>query len=539
MDSVLSGSKTEISKLLEHPDCFKAKNDLGQTVFHLAVLRPDVLSLLIKAYSDFGVPDFNVTDSWGNSPLHYAAAYGCTESLIALLKAGADPLEDGHLQFILPALFWNHWDVAVEALAFLRATSRTFEAFMQTELRYLMTELLDGSITIRLRELYRGRSSELLETIFSLGVDKHMLFEDGKTLLHYAPDPEWIDHLFDSGLQNFDHSDSEGDTALMTFIPDRTGRVGKILARGCNVNHRNKRGETALQMACANGYINWFHGQTYRDEVTIDPAVLGLISMDLAVIAELLQQGADTSIRDNCRCPCAPDGCSAFLRMLRPHGYHMTGYIWILECLLMLNEIQGQTVAQNMLYEINRLREFESADMTHVCCRSGQTAHKPMDDAEVDEIIDEESEFVTNLERTMRNTSLNSNNESLEEGWLSLIGDFSIPQQTFKHEKFWQSWDPTTGSSAETTLFSANLISPYNTTSLNKVRIEEEEDKYWFLVDHMDGGLIAPDLIYSMWVEWVYQNPDKYHYPLPVDKNWYEKRKYWATRQAEVLEGLS
>ncbi|OOQ87598.1 hypothetical protein PEBR_15780 [Penicillium brasilianum] len=539
MDSVLSGSKTEISKLLQHPECLKAKNALGQTVFHLAVLRPDVLSLLIKAYSDFGVPEFNAPDSSGASPLHYAAAYGCTTSVISLLKAGADPLEDGHLTFIITALFWNHWDVAAEALAFLRATPRTSDAFIQNELRYLMTELLDGSDRIGLSPIFRGRSSEILEKMFSLGVDKHMLSGHGKTLLHYAPDSEWIDHLFDSGFQHIDHSDSKGDTALMAFIPDRSDRVWNILARGCNINHRNNRSETALHKACAIGWFYCIRSSIYQDEVTVDPAVLATISRDLAVIAELLHQGADTWILDDCRCPCAPDGCSAFLRMLRSCGYHQDGYIWILECLLMLNEIQGQTVAEKVLFEINRLREFESADMTHVCCRRrltahGLTAHEPMDDAEVDEIVDEENEFVTNLEETMRNTSFNPDKEFLEEGWLGLIGEFRTLSISSKPRRFWVSWNPTTVN-GEQVLFKSDSLFNSSISDRANIWIEEEEDRFWY----SEGFTVPESSIYSSWVEWFFKNSGKYDYPLPVDNNWYEKRKYWATRQAEVLEGLS
>jgi ankyrin repeat protein len=534
MDSVLSGSKTEISKLLEHPGCLKAKNFLGQTVLHLAVLRPEVLSLLLKAHSNFGITDFNVPDISGNSPLHYAAAYGCTESLIALLKAGADPMEEGHLEFILSALFWNHWDVAAEALTFLRATPRTSDAFIQFEMHYLMARLLDYSNGQWLERFYWRRSSELLEKIFNLGVNKHMLSGDGKTLLHYAPDSEWIDHLFDSGFQHVDHSDSKGDTALITFIPDCSGRVWNILARGCNINHRNNRGETALQKVCAEAYFCWHTGFIHKDEVTVQPAVLATISRDLAVIAELLHQGADTSIHDNCRCPCAPSGCSAFLAMLRPYQYPRLGYIWILECLLMLNEIQGQTAAQKLLFEINRLREFEMADMTHVCCRREfARARKPMDDAEVDEIVDEENEFVKNLEDTMRNRSFNPDNESVEGTWLSLIGDFWTP---LKGPRLWASWDPTTGQLNGQAPLNPNLFIHSDTTAGMRFYIEEEEDQFLF----SPKGFPAPESsIYAAWVEWAYQNSDRYDYPLSVDKNWYEKRKYWAARQAEVLKGLS
>ncbi|KAJ5364704.1 uncharacterized protein N7496_010417 [Penicillium cataractarum] len=228
MDSVLCGSNAEISKFLEHLECLEGKNFLGQTAFHLAVLRSDVLSLLLETHSDFGGTGFNEPDIDGNSPLTYAAAYGCTESVRILLEAGANPLKGGHLDFIEWALNWNHWDVAAEALTLLRATARASDGFIQSELHHLMSARQGNP-----------ESSELGKML-NLGVDKNMLFEDGKTLLHHAPNSEWIDHLFDAGFQQIDHSDSNGETALMTFFPDWSGQIANILARGCNPNFSTK-----------------------------------------------------------------------------------------------------------------------------------------------------------------------------------------------------------------------------------------------------------------------------------------------------------
>jgi hypothetical protein len=125
-----------------------------------------------------------------------------------------------------------------------------------------------------------------------------------------------------------------------------------------------------------------------------------------------------------------------------------------MEFLLMLIDIQGRKIAQKALLDINRVHEFELADMTHICCnRKYNCAHEPMDDTEVDEIID-----------------------------------------------------------------------------------EEEKDQYWSLAEATAGHAMPTASIYPAWV---YKNPDKYDYPFPVDRDWYERRKHWATRQAEVLEGLS
>jgi ankyrin repeat protein len=540
MDSILCGSKPEILNFLEHPrPCNRKKNDFGQTATHVAVLRPDILSMLLQTHD---VADIDGADFYGNSPLDYAAAYGYTDSVLQLLKAGADPLKDGHLKFLHWALFWDRWDVAKEVLAFFRATARFSKTFLKSELHHLMKMVpghSDNSMSQWWLSAYWGRSPEFLERMLSLGVDKHMLFEDGNTLLHYSEDSKWIDSLFNAGFQKIDHRNDGGETALMVLIPGRSDLVKHILTRGCSVNYQNSRGETALQMIFSGGDFHWLSGFG-RTTDDLNSYYLKSISNDLAIIASLLHHGADTSIHDKCRCPCAPNGCHPLRRLYRNRGQSIA-YIWIMECLLILIDIQGQAIAQKAIFEIKRLHEFELADMSHVCCnRESAFPHKPMDDAEVDEIIDEEKEFVALLEEKMNDPATSPDNISIEESWLSLIFDFRTPEKPFKREKYWTRSDPYSKWSFEKVPLTSDTLISLNTTSvLHTTRAEEEKDQYWTLIEASDGDEVAPSSIYLAWVEWVYKNPDKYDYPSPVDRNWYERRKYWATRQAEVLEGLS
>jgi ankyrin repeat protein len=534
MDSLLCGSTPNVSAFLEHSGCLRGSNVLGQTAAHVAVLRPDVLSLLLKAYSDFDVIDFDGFDSYGNSPLVYAAAYGYIESVVLLLKAGANPLKEGHLEFLQWALVWENWDMATASFAFFRTAGLFSDAFLQSELHYLMIEMIQRPWWWS--QVY---GTGLLEKMLNLGVDKHMLFEDGSTLLHCAPDSKWIDALFNAGFQRIDQSNIKGETALMTLVPCQSHMARNILARGCNVNHRDNRGETALQKAFTSGIFYWVPISHTKGTKSLESSSLKILSRDFAVIAELLHERADIWIYDNCRCPCAPHGCSPLRRLLRQNGLSM-GYIWILEFLLMLDEIQGRAIAQREVLGLKRVREFNLADMTHVCGNIESTgAHEPMGDAEVDEIIDEEEEFVANLDKKMQETSSHEN-ESIEESWLRLIADFWTPDSPVRRQKFWTSWDPATISADEEfEMTSSTLMRSYGTRGQDLSDFEEVTDKFWTLEQFTIGDYVPQSSVYSTWVEWVYQNPDKYDYPRPVDRNWYEKRKYWATRQAEFLEELS
>jgi hypothetical protein len=229
---------------------------------------------------------------------------------------------------------------------------------------------------------------------------------------------------------------------------------------------------------------------------TINPSIFRSISADLAVIANLLHYGADTSIHDDCRCPCAPGGCPALRRLLRPHGLFI-GYIWIMECLLMLIDIQGRKIAQKALFEIERVHEFEKADMTHVCCnRKFSRADEPMDNAEIDEIIEEEKEFVAILDEKMRDISSSADNRSIEESWLSLISDFRTSDKPFKPEKYWTSWE--WDGRQRVTLTSDTFVSR-GTRRLGITRADEEKDKYWTLSEARAGHAVPPSSIYSAW----------------------------------------
>jgi hypothetical protein len=108
---------------------------------------------------------------------------------------------------------------------------------------------------------------------------------------------------------------------------------------------------------------------------------------------------------------------------------------------------------------------------------------------------------------------------------------------------WWAEWEPATGR------FKFDLGKPPQKVSLVAVRdatnedrrhffmIEEKNDGFWEVQQHRKA---PPHHIYTAWVEWFYRNGALYshNYPIPIDTAWYEKRKYWAARQAEILEGF-
>ncbi|KAJ5621979.1 hypothetical protein N7528_005211 [Penicillium herquei] len=522
MDSVLSGSKDHISILLQNPLNLHGKNVFGQTAAHLAVLRPGTLSMILQMHADF-----DVTDLYGNSPLVYAAAYGCTESVILLLNAGANPLTDGHLRFLQYAVTWHHWNLVTRVLAFFRSHKRFSDAFLQNETDQFMIESR--------KHLERRRwwwnwpwlmSAEFLRQMFDLGVDKNLIFSDGSSLLHHAMYREWVDALFDSGFDNIEQSDDEGNTALLKFADSFTVQydlVEHLLSRNCNVNHRNKRGGTALGMACRQFFLHFVPSSQVASKQ---------IPRYLTMIVRLVAQNADTQNSDNCRCWCAPNGCHPLLQLLR-HNERSVGYLWMLECLMILEEIQGISVAQKVLLDLKRVSEFEAAGMTHVCCRCHQTE---TDDFSVNEILGREKELAKSLDKKMRDITFNDGNTSIQESWLGILANFRVPDKSPKREKYWRTWNPAIGHSNEMIPLGSRSLTGSETWGLGAYKIVEEKDQFWELTEATSGHRIPQSELYSAWVEWVFQDPNSYYSCFPIDRNWYEKREYWAARQAEVLE---
>lgn len=168
MDATLSGSRDEIVSCLQDPRALLGRNSLGQTAVHLAVIRSTELTRLLDAGADL-----NAQDCRGRNPLEYAAVYGCIDSAIILLEAGARPTsQDGngslHITFLKYATEWKHWDVVKKAISFLRASPNYDNKFIDNELSCLMAKHL---------EVVGGAEPSLngITHLLELGADPNMM----------------------------------------------------------------------------------------------------------------------------------------------------------------------------------------------------------------------------------------------------------------------------------------------------------------------------------------------------------------------------
>lgn len=124
-----------------------------------------------------------------------------------------------------------------------------------------------------------------------------------------------------------------------------------------------------------------------------------------------------------------------------------------------------------------------------------------------------------------------------------MIVDFYVLNRMLSRKRWWSQWDSAKGSVSivppDERPLEYTLQDVQESTDERNGRhffvIGEENDRYW---EVQVFNPVPQYQIYTAWVEWFYRNRALYDYPTRIDSAWYETRKYWAARQAEVLEGL-
>jgi ankyrin repeat protein len=110
ISAVEVGDIEEVRVLLKECSDVNARNNLGETVLHKAVInhRSDIIRILLDAGADV-----NIKDQWGKTPLFLAAYNGSIESVALLLDKGPDVnAKDNHGKTpLVSAAEGNHADI--------------------------------------------------------------------------------------------------------------------------------------------------------------------------------------------------------------------------------------------------------------------------------------------------------------------------------------------------------------------------------------------------------------------------------------------
>ncbi|KAJ5883676.1 uncharacterized protein N7473_010562 [Penicillium subrubescens] len=111
-------------------------------------------------------------------------------------------------------------------------------------------------------------------------------------------------------------------------------------------------------------------------------------------------------------------------------------YIWILERLLMVQDLRGPADAYRAMQHIDRLREFGSSGMTHIGTDNFLRLYDKRIHAgskEIDKILEAEKGLASELDKKMEQSMRDQNQDSVEESWLSMLVDSMSPTDYYNN----------------------------------------------------------------------------------------------------------
>ncbi|KAL4798546.1 hypothetical protein BDV19DRAFT_396470 [Aspergillus venezuelensis] len=392
-EMVLLGNPDRLTSFLSRSSFHMEKNFLGQTPLHLAVRDVDMVRLLV----DHG-HDMDIKDNHGITALMYAAGMGNGDVVNLMIQRRADlSIEDTRWSqnFIGYADARGHWQLIMSALDLIQAIypPRLFQYHNYWALARLIS-----------RETWRPKA---WGTYFSKLVsqcsdtNKTLTRADNGTrennLLHFISHREHITVLVENGFTMFNQANSVGQSAIFSLAPRLDITLTQALMdHGTNVNHVDHDGRTVLF-----ALLGQIKGLNYRLFDIMDS------------IHICLKAGLDTFEADGCRCPCSPEGCSlpaAFDITFEKHqSRESTAFVWALEFISLIEELKGCDESKRLLLAFLRRNYSDKAEITHVCCHKAHgimetsldERQKLMPEDMIDEILDEEDEFIANLEDEM------------------------------------------------------------------------------------------------------------------------------------------
>ena len=244
--AAISGHIEVLETIIAHVSDVNASDSAGRTALHRAACFDKSASInrLVRAGANPEARDRRL----GWTPLHDAAAEGCLNAIVALLRHGVEkdvldidgrsPLhlaaEEGHLR-------------AVQSL--LSAGADASLRYGKSELNVLNVALLEGHLDVVMEVLERG-------------VDVDAADSRGFTALHhaaFADEPEAIVALLKAEA-SVEARDSSETTALLVAAEHGSACAAEaLLDGGANVNFRGGPGDaewSALDLAAVRGHLD-------------------------------------------------------------------------------------------------------------------------------------------------------------------------------------------------------------------------------------------------------------------------------------------
>ncbi|KAK1976778.1 hypothetical protein LZ30DRAFT_602800 [Colletotrichum cereale] len=412
-EAVVFGPSESIRNLIPRSEV-NERNILGQTPLYFAVSNPLHLEALLQSN-----PDLDAPDKCGITPLMYAAAENREESVMMLLDAGANlGAEERRYSrtFINYGALRRHWKLVLKCLSRINDLrgKQAAEAWARNA-----TVLFHVKYPDRLEK----RDVTLDQFLIKCG-DVNFFYDNlqtghlNRTLLHDASSTSDLDALLDNGFNLINHADSAGQYPLMTAAArGKVSLVEGLLNTGAKIGLKDNWHRTAIHHALAN----------------LSTGVASYTQAAMDTVCILVSHGADLLSRDNCRCPCSPEGClpGVELKSSISDNWGAAPFpVWAMEWACLVYENEGIDGAKTAVGSLLRRTKHQEMGMTHVCCRrspglrwdSSCFSRSPscIPDDDIDDILDEESEFIEILEKEMTR-STNQEYELLFDEWIRQI----------------------------------------------------------------------------------------------------------------------
>ncbi|KAI1409926.1 hypothetical protein F5Y13DRAFT_203068 [Hypoxylon sp. FL1857] len=363
--AILAGDRSTVTHLIKNSNHLERENNfLGQSALHIGILNDWAVEPLLDAGHDPDVRDFH-----GITPLMYAAGMGKLQLVKLLLNHNAHPLlQDNlwHRDFIGYAMARGHWNIVTEAIAHIETIYQDVQGGKKL-VSYLAELALASLIAIRggLHDQSTNCFVDLLPMVDTVNF-RFSIHGEGRdsTLLHHISNIDEARALLSHDFTLFNAEDSNGNTPIMNKgMRGKPEWIRMLLDVGADPNHQNNKGESVLSQL-----FEMLRGLCHSS-----------VAKDVAKVREsitmLFKAGAKVLARDQCNCPCSPNGClpTRFLAVrFKRHMYLGTeSPLWTFELLRLLEECSLAEEAKQTILAFIRRSKFDELEMAHTCCTQG------------------------------------------------------------------------------------------------------------------------------------------------------------------------
>ena len=412
--AILAKREAKLRELIGLDYDLGERDRLGWTPLHLSVYWPLGMEILLAAgVRHNGRFLGHSRDLIGEciTPLEYAIENGQEEAILLLLDADflAYQRSDNTLTTLASVIKIGHEPSSRIVTATLEAMVRKSNRLRDLAIAHLSRRELDRLCIsqkdepIRMLDAYAAPTAKALKDV---GAEIPEALESGlvvSTVYHEILSEylrpheilaEFAERLWSSGFHDTNNYDEHGFTPLhLACLHGQLAMANWLLSHGGDPT-------TVIRGYSLNAYHLHSHGRDFQIRVyghSIVDDMVGSYRDTLTRIAG----SCGASCTDDCRCACSLQGCTPTTLLLRQAAktYFVNLDFFFFWCGLVA---LSAGAIEYCCFEFASLETFERLGITHVCCKiEFETVSAPIPQDTIEEIQDEESEMIDQLESWM------------------------------------------------------------------------------------------------------------------------------------------